>query len=115
LWGITRNKLREHFRVAIVQPARLSDGQPAAVADGANPLDRLNSPSPGTDAAVMRRALELIRDNFDDVTWRAFWRMAIDEQSSADVASELDLTPGAVRQAKFRILKRLREELEGLL
>jgi RNA polymerase sigma-70 factor (ECF subfamily) len=115
LWGITRNKLREHFRRVVAQPARLGGNAPAVDAAGADSLGDLEASSPGTDAILMRRALELIRPNFDEVTWRAFWRMAIDGQRSTDVASELDLTPGAVRQAKFRILKRLREEFEGLL
>jgi RNA polymerase sigma-70 factor, ECF subfamily len=109
LRGITRNKLREHFRRRAAHPP-LMDG------DGAAPL----SEEPAHDhlsenAAVMRRALAAIRSDFDDSTWQAFWRMTIDGQTSAAVAEELNTTPGAVRQAKFRVLKRLREELDGLL
>jgi hypothetical protein len=36
-------------------------------------------------------------------------------QPAAETAAQLDMTPGAVRQAKYMILKRLREELHGEL
>lgn len=39
----------------------------------------------------------------------------MENRSAADVAAELKLTPGAVRAAKFRVLTRLRTELDGLL
>jgi RNA polymerase sigma-70 factor (ECF subfamily) len=102
LRGITRNKLREHFRrVQIHEP--LSDG------DCAGPIEDASAPGrPGEDAAVMQRALRTIRGDFDEHTWQAFWRMTIDGQPSAAVANELGTAPGAVRQAKFRVLKRLR-------
>lgn len=115
LWGVTRNKLREHLRgrgarrgvTALVDDAADPRPAPGDMGDPGDPL--------GEDAAVMRRALDAIRPDFDESTWQAFWRMTIDEQSSADVAAELGMTPGGVRQAKFRVLKRLRQELDGLL
>jgi hypothetical protein len=39
----------------------------------------------------------------------------LDGASAAEVARELDMTEGAAVQAKFRILKRLREEVGELL
>jgi RNA polymerase sigma-70 factor (ECF subfamily) len=48
---------------------------------------------------------------FEERTWQAFWRTAVDGRSAADVGAELGMTPGAVRVAKSRVLHRLREEL----
>ena len=39
---------------------------------------------------------------------------AVDGKLPAEVAEELAMSPGAVRVAKSRVLKRLREELGGL-
>ncbi len=63
---------------------------------------------------LTRTALELIRAEFEERTWRAFWRMAVDERSSPDVAAELGMTKQAVRQAKCRVVRRVREELQGM-
>lgn len=64
---------------------------------------------------VLRQAMECIRIDYEDKTWQAFWRTVVEEQPTAEVAMELGLAQGTVRQARYKILKRLREELEGLL
>jgi RNA polymerase sigma-70 factor (ECF subfamily) len=61
-----------------------------------------------------RRAIELIRAEFEDRTWRAFWLTAVEGRMAAEVGVELGMAKGAVRQAKYRVLRRLREELDGL-
>jgi RNA polymerase sigma-70 factor (ECF subfamily) len=60
---------------------------------------------------MAHRALEIIRDEFEDSTWEAFWRMTIQGQTSAEVADALGMNGSAVRQAKYRVLRRLRREL----
>lgn len=64
---------------------------------------------------LYRRALDLIRVDFQQQTWRAFWLAVVDERPTADIAGELEMTPAAVRQAKYKVLKRLRSELGELL
>jgi len=61
--------------------------------------------------AVFRQALELIRDHFEERTWKAFWGVVVDGRPTADVAEELSMRPGTVRVAKCRVLQRLRQEL----
>jgi RNA polymerase sigma-70 factor (ECF subfamily) len=39
----------------------------------------------------------------------------MDERSPADVAVELGISPNSVRQAKSRVLRRLKEELGELI
>ena len=66
-------------------------------------------------AIIVNKTLDLIRPEFEERTWQAFWRSAVEGQSSAVVAEALEMTPGAVRQAKSRVLRRLRGELHQLL
>lgn len=60
---------------------------------------------------VYHRALELIRSEFRDSTWTAFWQVVLEGRSAVDVADDLGMSPGAVRVAKCRVLQRLRSEL----
>jgi len=64
---------------------------------------------------VVGRALELMRTEFQPATWRACWEFVVRDRPAADVAAELGLTVNAVYLAKGRVLRRLREELGGLL
>jgi RNA polymerase sigma-70 factor (ECF subfamily) len=66
-------------------------------------------------SALFHRAVGLLRDEFEERTWRAFWRTAVDEQPAGAVAGELGMTANAVRMAKSRVLRRLREELGDLV
>ena len=65
-------------------------------------------------AIIVRKTLDLIRPEFEERTWQAFWRAAVEGQQSGVVAEALGMTPGGVRQAKSRVLHRLREELDRL-
>jgi hypothetical protein len=48
-------------------------------------------------------------------TWKAFWRVVVDGRKAAVVAAELGLSPAAVYKHRERVLRRLRQELRGLL
>ena len=62
-------------------------------------------------SVLSRQALEMVRSQFEDQTWNAFWRTTVDGQSPADVACDLQLSVWSVYQAKSRVLRRLRAEL----
>jgi RNA polymerase sigma-70 factor (ECF subfamily) len=64
---------------------------------------------------LARRALELMQKEFQPATWRACWESVVNDRPAAEVAGELGLTINAVYLAKSRVLRRLREELAGLL
>ena len=64
---------------------------------------------------LYQRALELVRVEFEEPTWRAFERVVIDGRSPVDVAEEFDVTPAAIRKSKSRVLRRLREQLGELI
>jgi RNA polymerase sigma-70 factor (ECF subfamily) len=115
LWTITRNKLGDHFR------RRASHPEAAGGTDAYQQLQRISDlpadPSqacgdfdPG--ASLLHRTLNLIRMEFEETTWQAFRRTAIEGQTAAGVASDLGMTAHAVRQAKYRVLRRLRSEMD---
>jgi RNA polymerase sigma-70 factor (ECF subfamily) len=66
-------------------------------------------------SALFHRALGMLRGEFEPRTWQAFWRTAVDAQSAPDVAAELGMSANAIRMAKSRVLRRLREELGDLV
>jgi RNA polymerase sigma-70 factor, ECF subfamily len=110
---IARNKIHDHYRRRRGQP--LAAGGTAAhdkLQQVSDPIDP--SELEATNRLLSRRALTLIRAEFENHTWEAFWRTAVDAQAPADVAEDLRMTVAAVYQAKSRVLRRLRQELDGL-
>lgn len=91
---------------------------PAGGSDAASRLEQLaeselsSSDLPPERGERANRALQRIRGDFEAPTWTCFLRLVIENQTVADVARELSMTTAAVRQAKYRVLCRLREELE---
>jgi RNA polymerase sigma-70 factor (ECF subfamily) len=67
------------------------------------------------DQHLLRKLLAAVGPDFEPSTWQAFTRFALDGLPAADVARELAMSESAVVQAKFRVLKRLREEAGDLL
>jgi RNA polymerase sigma-70 factor (ECF subfamily) len=65
-------------------------------------------------SSVRRRALEQVRGDFEEKTWRAFWRATIDGDAPADVAADLGVSVWTVYKARARVLSRLRDQLNGL-
>ncbi|MGE3808325.1 MAG: RNA polymerase sigma factor [Gemmataceae bacterium] len=116
---ITRNKVNDHFRAQGKQPH--AEGGSVALRQ----LAEWPAPAePGSIASVddtqaeqqlYQRCLHMIRGEFEEKTWQAFWRTAVQGRSARDVGDELGMSPGAVRVAKSRVLQRLREELGDLL
>ena len=115
LWTITRNEVRLHYRKHRNRP-QVAGGTEANNLLQQHPdlLEQDSEPS-GFDSrkSLMHRALQLVRQDFNEQTWRAFWRLAIDGQSATEVAEDLGMNAAAVRQAKYRVLCRLREELDS--
>ena len=64
---------------------------------------------------LVRRALGLIEGEFSPATWQAFRQCAVLGRRAAEVGAELGLTVNAVYLARARVLRRLREQLTGLV
>jgi RNA polymerase sigma-70 factor (ECF subfamily) len=64
---------------------------------------------------VARRALRLMQSQFQPTTWRACWLQVVEGRPAAEVAAELGISEGAAYVAKCRVLRRLCQDLDGLL
>lgn len=111
LCTVVRNRFRDGRR----KHAPLAAGSGL---DGvAGPAD---DPALEVDAAEYRayladRALQLARREFAPATWQAFWGVVVEGKPAQAVANELGVSPNAVYLARGRVLRRLRQALDGLL
>ncbi len=64
---------------------------------------------------IVDRALTIMRAEFQATTWRACWEVVVNGRPAEEVGTELGISAEAVRAAKYRVLNRLRRELDGLL
>ena len=67
------------------------------------------------DQFLVARALQIMQAEFEPTSWKACWETTVNGRKAADVAKELGLSEGAVFVAKSRVLRKLREELAGIM
>ncbi len=118
LWTITRNKIRDYFRAQAKLPAATGG------TDAQRRLMQIpeSEPEPGdaasgssTSTNPLLASLGPVRAEFEPRTWQAFWRSTVEGHPTADIATDLGMSVNAVRKAKCRVLRRLRDELQELI
>lgn len=117
LKGITRYKIRDYFRAKNQHGIALG-GSSAQLRFQEVPeilLDSDDEVSSMEERFVLFRVLELIRTEFESKTWDAFWMMVVDGKSAVEVAEALSVSAGSVRQSKYKVLRRLRSEMSGII
>lgn len=113
LWGITRLQVLDYFRAVQRQPVGHGG------TDHNMSLQRLEDSSVELEIVddvtsrqlLLQSAVEMLKQHFDPRTWQAFWDMAVKGRPAKDIGDELGMAAKAVRQAKFRVTKKLRELL----
>ena len=114
---ITVNRMRAFCKMRRKQPLAMggpeTDQLLAQLADPTSDLSRQWDQD--HDKHVFQKLLAIVEGDFEPSTWQAFTRFAVEGRPAAQVAGELGVTESTVVQAKFRILKRLREEAGELL
>lgn len=117
LRGIARHKILDHFKRRRQQP--LAEGGSDAwqrFQETPDPLaDTSDADGDAELTGLYHRALEMVRSEFEPRSWQAFWRSAVEQQAVVDVAADLGMTEAAVRKAKSRVLRRLKEEVGDLI
>jgi RNA polymerase sigma-70 factor (ECF subfamily) len=108
---VTLNKCRDRWRRLALAPRGAGDEL------WTNLPDRADT-TPFEEAEyrhyLAARALALMQSDFDGRTWKACWEHGVVGRPAAEVAAELGVSENAVYVAKCRVLRRLREELQGL-
>lgn len=114
LWTITRNAIFQWKRRQGPAAAGGSTAQ-AMLAEIPELWELSEAQIPPTDShdtsTLISRALDQIRAEIAEPTWNAFWNTAVLGQSAAETSMELGMTSMAIRQAKSRVLRRLRKQL----
>ena len=113
---VTRTRVADHFRRAATQP-QAAGGDSAQRRLSEIPdlvLDESTTDVPSDRLLLIRRILDVLQTEFAPATWQAFWRVTVAKEPTDSVARELNLSVPAVRQANYRVRRRLREELGDL-
>ena len=63
---------------------------------------------------VARRALQIMQTEFEATTWQACWQTVVESRPAGEIAKSLGISVNAVYLAKGRVLRRLREQLDGI-
>jgi len=112
LWTVVRSRIVEYYRKrnggAVAPGGSTALAQIHALAD---PIPLHEPTEPDDASALLRRALDQIRVEFTTGTWDLFWRATVLGHPTDLIASENGVTSSAVRQAKSRVLRRLRKQL----
>jgi RNA polymerase sigma-70 factor, ECF subfamily len=115
---ITQGKIREHAMGSLedVPGAEQSDSR-VQLQDASDAEPEAEDPAAIAEEVrlLYRRAAELIRMEFDDLAWQAFWRVAVERQKPEEAAGALGIAECAVYLAKSRIRRRLRQEFAELM
>ena len=117
LWSITRSRLNDYFREHSGQPLSAAGVEAATECSDVPELARIdqeNAQSAGPDMALVHRVLEAIRPEFDAPTWESFWQRTVEGRLAAEVAAALRSSERKVREANYRVLRRLRQELDEM-
>ncbi len=117
LRGILVHRLRNYFRARQYRPTATGDS------DFLRRLDELESPLSSLSALwdrehdehVAATLMRRVRGDFAAATWQAFQRHVLEGEPAVQVAAGLGISLNAVLLAKSRVLKRLRQELAGLV
>jgi RNA polymerase sigma-70 factor (ECF subfamily) len=113
---IFRSKVHDLFRQRGREPAGAggSDAQ-AFLAQFPGPTVGESEPNEAiAERELLARALAMLRGEFEERTWKAFWHTVVEGRATGDVAADLGMSTGAVRVAKCRVLHRLRDLLGDL-
>jgi RNA polymerase sigma-70 factor, ECF subfamily len=109
---LVENRWRDRLRRLAARPKHV----------GETPLDEVAVPDDAQavwEAEYRRhlfgRALQIMQSEFEPATWKVCLALIVDGKSGVEVAAEMGMKVEAVYQARARVLRRLRQELAGLL
>ena len=115
LFTITRNKIFNFLSARRIRPQGSGDSRTNQL------LNAHPETEDGSDAwelEYQRRlaalAMERVKGEFQEKTWRAFWLTAVEGVAVADVAEKVGMSTGAIYVAKSRVLARLKDEVETM-
>lgn len=108
LWTITRNKICDYWR-GVEKHAQCSSLQVSFASVEVESNGSVGAVEQ-TTKIVFDAIVQLVRSEFSEQDWTAFWRVTVDGETAGEVAERLGITRNMVYLAKTRITRRVREE-----
>lgn len=113
LWTITRSKIIDHIRVSKRTPHTIAGDIFISLEAPDRLVESRNASDSANDLNILvNSALEIIRLDFSQQTWTAFWETCALGRPPSEVARELSMTAAAVCMCRARVMRRLRETIE---
>lgn len=106
---VTTNKCNDYFRRQARRPAKTN-----SEAEHWETTEDDDFVEAEYRKMLAQRALKIMQSEFEPTTWKACWMHVVSGLSAAKIAEELGISTNAVYVSKSRVLRRLREELDGL-
>ena len=117
LFRVTRNLAAKTWNDRVKQPVQIGEREAAELYEISELPDATESDATLFQSeyrkALFHWAADRVRKNVKAVTWDAFWMTAIDQRPASEVASTLSLSATSVYTAKYRMLARIRTEIEA--
>lgn len=111
LWAIVRRKIQDHWRI------RGKGQDPEGGSRMQELLKNVEAESNEATGPVSRGGqllfegvVRLVRAEFAEHDWQAFWASAVEQRAAADIAASLGISRNQVYLARSRILRRIRQE-----
>ncbi|MGD9128081.1 MAG: sigma-70 family RNA polymerase sigma factor [Planctomycetia bacterium] len=111
---ITRNCIKDFFRRQGKIPQAFGGDNPGGVIENLSDEEE-RSECGEWDKEVAFRAMQIVMADSEDKTVKVFKELIFEERPAREVAERHGMKTSAVYQAKARVLKRIREELKGLI
>jgi RNA polymerase sigma-70 factor (ECF subfamily) len=110
---VCMNCWRDHQRKRANHLVQADEAQLAALTARADGLEQFWAQD--YHAMLMREAFRILEEEFDPLSRAAFKGVVLEGRSVQAVAEEHGTTPNAISMRKFRVVRRLREELADFL
>jgi len=122
LWGVTRNRIRRFRSREAKHPAGAGgddahdflESQSDWQAHDPNAVE-IDETTNNEAQTLYFRALDIVRGDFEEATWAAFWMTTVEGRKAPEVAAALGMSSAAVRKAKSRVLQRVHRQIDDPL
>ena len=114
LLTVTRNKLLKYFSKLQKQP--IGTGRTTIQTKLEETPDAVETAhwNHAYQQRLFQWASGEVKEEFAEKTWSAFWLAAVENQSSQKIATDLQMSLGAVYIAKSRVIARIRKQIESV-
>ena len=117
LLTITRRKVLDYLRKQSRHPQAAEGSTAVAVLQQVLDASTVPDLEPTGDKQLrplIHRALQQVQSEFEPGNWQGSWRSVVDGIPTDVVAAELNVSTATIRQARSRILRKLRQQLGDL-